>query len=196
MRIAGHLEQAEDAVHLEVVEIEQWLGGRRDLREQVRTRKGQRLWARSHPPAAEEEPPLDLSGFPPAIRRMMRSLQLIMAHDAAPPEIQEGADGVGASPGIHTGPVRLIHTPEDLDRVEPGDVLVAPLTSSPWEFVFSKVGAVVSEGGGLLSHPAIVSREYGIPAVVGCAGATTRFTDGQVVTVDGSSGTVRVVDAM
>jgi pyruvate,water dikinase len=123
-------------------------------------------------------------------------MELITSHDGPPPELADGTDGVGASPGIHTGPVRLIHTPEDLDRVEPGDVLVAPLTSSPWEFVFAKVGAVVSEGGGLLSHPAIISREYGVPAVVGCAGATTRFKEGQVVTVDGTSGTVRIVDTM
>lgn len=196
MAEVGHVERPDDAVHLEVHEIREWLSERIDLRDRVRTRKGQRLWARSHPPTTSEEAMPDAASFPPAIRRVMRAMELIISHDGAPPEIGDGADGVGASPGIHTGPVRLILTPEDLDRVEPGDVLVAPLTSSPWEFVFAKVGAVVSEGGGLLSHPAIVSREYGIPAVVGCAGATTRFSEGQVVTVDGSAGTVRAVDHM
>lgn len=80
----------------------------------------------------------------------------------------------------------------DFSKVSPGDVVVAPITASSWEVMFPRIGALVTEGWGLLSHPAIVAREYGLPAVVGCEGATDRFRDGQLVTVNGSLGTVTV----
>ncbi len=87
----------------------------------------------------------------------------------------------------------MVRSLEDFGKVRPGDVLVAPVTTSPWEVLFPHVGALVTEAGGLLSHPAIVAREYGLPAVVGCEGATSRFRDGDVVTVDGGAGTVTLV---
>ena len=73
-------------------------------------------------------------------------------------------------------------------------MLIAPISTSAWEILFPQVGALVTEGGGLLSHPAIVAREYALPAVVGCEGAMTRFHDGQLVRVDGAAGTVTAVE--
>jgi len=90
--------------------------------------------------------------------------------------------------------VTIVYGPDDFEKVQPGDVLVAPITSSPWEVLFPHAGALVTEGGGLLSHPAIVAREYGLPAVVGCEGAMGRFYDGQLVRVDGVAGTVTPIE--
>jgi pyruvate,water dikinase len=115
---------------------------------------------------------------------------MIITHDARPASLAEGVDGVAASPGVYTGPARLVAGPEQFDKVQSGDVLIAPLSTSPWEVLFPHVGALVTEGGGLLSHPAIVAREYSLPAVVGCEGAMSRFHDGQLVRVDGAAGTV------
>src|SRR5207302_3971206 len=73
---------------------------------------------------------------------------------------------------------------------EPGEILVAPSTDPGWTPLFLTAGALVMEMGGMMSHGAVVAREYGIPAVVGVAGATDQITTGQRVTVDGSAGTV------
>ena len=74
------------------------------------------------------------------------------------------------------------------------DVLVAPLTRSPWEVLFPHIGALVTEGGGLLSHPAILAREYGLPAVLGAGAATEKLRTGDRVTIDGAKGTVERAD--
>ncbi len=101
--------------------------------------------------------------------------------------------GVGASPGKYTGTARIVRTATDFDRVRPGDVLIAPITSPTYNVVLPLLGAIVTDRGGLLSHPAIISREYGIPAVVGARGATSEIREGSRVEVDGGSGLVRVL---
>jgi pyruvate,water dikinase len=75
-------------------------------------------------------------------------------------------------------------------RLEPGEVLVAPSTDPGWTPLFLTAGALVMEMGGMMSHGAVVAREYGIPAVVGVPDATARIGTGEHVTVDGSAGTV------
>jgi rifampicin phosphotransferase len=76
--------------------------------------------------------------------------------------------------------------------VQPGEVLIAPATSPAWTPLFATVAAVVTDAGGVLSHCAVVAREYRIPAVVGTGTATTTIHDGQMVEVDGTSGVVRL----
>jgi pyruvate,water dikinase len=98
------------------------------------------------------------------------------------------ARGVPASPGVATGTVRVLDDPGG--RLEPGDVLVCTATSPAWTRLLSVAGAVVTETGTLLSHAAIVAREFGIPAVVSVRSATTLLVDGSTVTVDGWQGTV------
>ena len=90
-----------------------------------------------------------------------------------------------------TGRARVAQTPEEGTAIEPGEVLVAPFTDPGWTPLFAVAGAVVMDLGGLLSHGAIVAREYGIPAVVNTRMATTAITTGQSVTVDGVRGIVR-----
>jgi pyruvate,water dikinase len=89
--------------------------------------------------------------------------------------------------------VRVIHDETEFDRLRAGEVLVCPTTSPVWSVLFPSIGALVTDTGGTLSHPAIIAREYGVPAVVATGDATTRLRDGQVVTVDGTAGQVRVV---
>ena len=74
--------------------------------------------------------------------------------------------------------------------VEPGEILACPSTHSSWSVVFARTAALVTDYGGMLAHPAIVAREYGIPAVVGTGAATSSLVDGQMVTVDGTTGRI------
>jgi pyruvate,water dikinase len=111
-----------------------------------------------------------------------------LAVAAAPPD---GAlVGTPASAGTVTAPARVVLDPVGA-RLEPGEVLVAPSTDPGWTPLFLTAGALVMEMGGANSHGAVVAREYGIPAVVGVSGATTRLATGVRVTVDGASGVVR-----
>jgi phosphoenolpyruvate synthase/pyruvate phosphate dikinase len=100
--------------------------------------------------------------------------------------------GIAASPGRHTGPVRVVMDEFDFRKLRPGDVLVCPVTSPVWSVLFPSVGALVTDTGGLLSHPAIIAREYGVPAVVATGNATALLRDDQVVTVDGTTGRIEV----
>lgn len=101
--------------------------------------------------------------------------------------------GIGASPGHYEGTVRLIRNPLEFDRLAQGDVLVTASTTEAFNIVLPLLGAIVTDRGGLLSHAAIVSRECGIPAVVGCREATALIADGARVRVDGTTGEVRVL---
>lgn len=100
--------------------------------------------------------------------------------------------GIAGSPGVVTGSVRLIHGPEEFDKLEKGEIMVAPGTNPVWTPLFAVAGGLITEVGGILSHGAIVAREYGTPAVMAVADATKLFHDGQRVTVDGDKGIVYV----
>jgi pyruvate,water dikinase len=101
--------------------------------------------------------------------------------------------GSGASAGIVRGPARVVLTSTEFDRIRPGDVIVCPSSNPSWVPVFTIAGGLVTNTGGVLSHAAVVAREFGLPAVVGVAGATTSIRDGQHVEIDGTAGTVRLL---
>jgi len=98
--------------------------------------------------------------------------------------------GLAASAGRASGVVRVLQTPDQGDRLQAGEVLVAPMTSPDWVPTMRRAAAIVTDGGGMTCHAAIVSRELGVPAVVGARNATTVLRDGELVTVDGAQGTV------
>ena len=100
--------------------------------------------------------------------------------------------GVAASPGGVTGPARVIQGPEEFNQMRRGDILVARITTPAWTPLFALAAGVVTDVGGPLSHSSIVAREYHIPAVLGTGVATGRLKSGQLVTVDGDAGTVKV----
>lgn len=155
--------------------------------------------ARRRPPFAipprrlgDDEPPPE-EHMPPAMEKIVGALFTAMAlEDTAQSEgeIAGPLQGAGASPGVYEGRARLIRGPEDFERLQPGDVLVARITTPAYNVVLPLLGAVVTDRGGVLSHPAIVAREFGIPAVVGTGSATTTIPDGTRVRVDGTLGTV------
>jgi len=98
--------------------------------------------------------------------------------------------GIPASPGIGTGKVRILKSPKEIDKIDKGDILVAPMTSPDYVPAMKKASAIITNEGGMTSHAAIVSREMGTPCVVGTKEATKVLTDGQIVTVNGKTGEI------
>ncbi|MDP9250681.1 MAG: PEP-utilizing enzyme [Chloroflexota bacterium] len=101
--------------------------------------------------------------------------------------------GVGASAGLARGPARVTLSPADFARVQAGDIIVCPSSNPSWVPLFAIAGGLVTNTGGVLSHAAVVAREFGLPAVVGTGDATTRIADGRMVELDGTSGEVRLL---
>jgi pyruvate,water dikinase len=99
--------------------------------------------------------------------------------------------GLGASPGTASGAVRILQSPQDAGAFVPGEVLVAPMTNPDWVPVIRRAAALVTDGGGMTCHAAIVSRELGVPCIVGSRRATSVLRDGEIVTVDGQRGVVQ-----
>jgi phosphoenolpyruvate synthase/pyruvate phosphate dikinase len=105
-----------------------------------------------------------------------------------------GTDIVGApaSPGKYPGRVRLVRDGAGFATFLLGEVLVCPTAAPSWTILFGAAGALVADGGGPLAHTAIVAREPGLPAVGGAVGAASRPSNGQIVTVDDTAGTVTI----
>jgi len=101
--------------------------------------------------------------------------------------------GTGASAGIARGPARLVLSPQDFARVQQGDVIVCPASNPSWVPVFASAAGLVTNTGGVLSHAAVVAREFGLPAVVGTGNATDRIPEGSTVEIDGTLGVVRIL---
>ena len=101
--------------------------------------------------------------------------------------------GMAASAGMVEGKARVIFSPDQLGELVDGEILVAPVTAPSWGPVFGKIAATVTDIGGMMSHAAIVCREYGLPAVTGTGNASTTIKTGQLLRVDGSKGTVEVI---
>jgi pyruvate,water dikinase len=142
------------------------------------------------------QPPPDPSGLPPDVARLMRATgialdSLFLSSDAE--HEHDMLRGLAASPGTYEGPARLIAGPAEFGRIVQGDVLVTPATTEAFNILLPLLGAIVTDNGGLLSHSAIVAREYGIPGVVGTREATERIADGTRVRVDGTAGEVTVL---
>jgi phosphohistidine swiveling domain-containing protein len=145
------------------------------------------------PPAP---PPPDPSGLPPAVGRLMRATGIALGEVFGSSEAEHEENllrGLAASQGVYEGPARRVSGPSEFDRIVQGDVLVTEATTEAFNILLPLLGAIVTDNGGLLSHSAIVAREYGIPGVVGTREATERIADGMRVRVDGSAGEVTVL---
>jgi pyruvate,water dikinase len=141
-------------------------------------------------------PPPDPSQLPPGEGRMMRAMGIVMGEMFGTSDAKHETNlvrGVGASAGVYEGPVRRLTGPSEFDRIVKGDVLVTESTSEAFNILLPLLGAIVTDRGGLLSHAAIVAREYGIPSVVGTREATSLIADGARVRVDGNKGEVSVL---
>ncbi|MGP0030678.1 MAG: PEP-utilizing enzyme [Acidimicrobiales bacterium] len=141
-------------------------------------------------------PPPDPSGLPPDVARLMRATAISMGAVFGSSEEQQEEHllrGLAASQGIYEGPARCVSGPSEFGRIVQGDVLVTEATTEAFNILLPLLGAIVTDNGGLLSHSAIVAREYGIPGVVGTREATERIVDGMQVRVDGGAGEVTVL---
>ncbi len=167
----------------------------------VRTRRAERAWTAAHPgPLLIGGVPTfpDTSWLPTAVRWIADASAWNFGKWTSPAREHRSdlvLTGLPSSAGRHRGPVRIVRDQRDFHRVLPGDVLVCPITTSAWGILFSTAGALVTDHGGVLSHPAIAAREHGVPAVIGTGEGTRRLQDGQIVIVDGSAGTVEFVEA-
>jgi phosphohistidine swiveling domain-containing protein len=114
---------------------------------------------------------------------------------AGEPKMTGEISGLAASPGVVEGPARFVSSPEEFSEVRDGEILVCRMTNPAWVVLFTKVGGLVTEAGGITSHPAVVAREFGIPAVVGTTNAGERIRTGDRVRVNGSTGVVEILSA-
>ena len=195
----SRLVAVDDVFFLEAQDARSALFDGAERREQVRVAKGQRAWAMAHPgPYAygeppSGEPPFDMLPTPARLVNKGVLWGLTQVFGEAPRAQVEGVvKGTPASPGRYSGTVQLVMGEQEFSKIRAGDVVVCPTTSPAWSVVFPSMGALVTDGGGILSHPAIIAREHGIPAVVGTGNATSVLRDGQRVIVDGGTGVIEL----
>jgi phosphohistidine swiveling domain-containing protein len=201
LREQGRLYDAEHAVDCTEGEIVALLEGRggpsaAQVAEHVRYRTEtpiERAPARlGFPPTL----PPAMDWLPPAAARLQRGVELMFGlmfavHDSRPQG--KSLRGFPASAGSYEGKARVVRDPSGLGSVQAGEILVTPSTSPTFNVVLPLLGALVTERGGALSHAAIVAREYGLPAVVGCSAALEAIQSGMRLKVDGTTGEVRVL---
>jgi pyruvate,water dikinase len=187
----GVVEGADDVFFLTVAEVIGGLERGGDRRAEAAARRAEVVRA------AELSPPRTL-GRPPApsgrLDPLLDALGVRLSGRRPPdPEAPVPGElrGVGASAGTANGTARVVRSLAEASKLSPGDVMVCEMTLPPWVPLFSLVSAVVADTGGIMSHCAIVAREYGVPAVVGTLVGTTTIADGSTVTVDGDRGIVR-----
>lgn len=187
----GLLDDPEDVVYLhynelrvlmatpEAIDARSLASTRRDERErQALVRPPE--WIGTATEAALAFPYLSLWGFPEKFHR-------------PPPAKVDEITGLAASSGIVEGTARLVLSTDEFDQVQQGEILVCQMTNPAWVVLFTKIGGLVTDAGGVASHPAVVAREFAIPAVVGTSLATQRIATGDRVRVNGTVGTVEVL---
>jgi len=187
----GFLERPEDIFYLTLDELHTTATlSRVDRRPLVAGRQAEVAYFRGiQPPSILGTLPIG----PPADDPVSRTLSKFFGAPPPPHTVPNLLRGNGGSPGTVRGPARVIRTLAEATKLQLGDVLVAITTAPPWTPLFATAAAVITDTGGILSHCAVMAREYGIPAVVGTGTATVIITDGQLVEVDGATGIVRIL---
>jgi pyruvate,water dikinase len=203
---AGFFKKSEDLYHLNRFELDQVLfdvveswaigvpaRGVQHWQNEIEKRRGIMAALRSVPPApAHGVPPKEVTD-PFAVMNYGVTTERVA--DWLGQAASDGLkfNGIPASPGTVEGPVRIIRHEDELSQLLPGEILVASITAPSWASAFSVVSGVVTDIGGMMSHAAIVCREYGMPAVVSTGFASSRLKTGQRVRIDGRTGTVVVL---
>ena len=187
----GVLDDPNDVVFFRYNELRVFIGdpAAMDGRSLVAQRKAEREKAYTFRPrewigtATETQlafPYLNLWGFPDKFYRQASA-------------VAGQITGIGASPGVVEGIARVVLREDQFDEVRAGDILVCQMTNPAWVVLFTKIVGLVTDAGGTVSHPAVLSREFGIPAVVGTSVATEQIRNGDRVRIDGTSGTVEIL---
>jgi pyruvate,water dikinase len=190
---AGRLDEPDDVMFLRYNELRALIGSADavDARGLVATRRAEREVAkRIHPrdwvgtvtPSQLAFPYLVNWGYPERFDRQRSDDDEVIA-------------GIAGSPGTVDGTARVVTTVDEFDEVREGDILVCQMTNPAWVVLFTKIAGLVTDTGGTTSHPAVLSREFGIPAVVGTSVATKRIRTGDRIRVDGTNGTVEILPA-
>jgi pyruvate,water dikinase len=189
---AGALAAVDDVFYLTADELLDEAGLAAPLQPRVKDRRAEmEHFSRvSAPMMLGTMPPFELTDGGPVFRAVLKSDTAVPTGGSGSSEELQGQPG---SPGVVRGRAKVLHSLAEAGKLRPGDVLVARVTMPPWTPLFATAAAVVTDTGGVLSHCAVVAREYSIPAVVGTGRATTTFQDGQMLEVNGDAGTVRVV---
>lgn len=186
----GILETADDVFYLTPEELQNSRDtSKKDL---VQSRKDEmeHFSQITPPPMVGTAPPFELTNAGSMVRAIFKGE---MAQSDGSQSEASMVKGLAGSAGITRGTAKVLHSLTEASKLQPGDILVTPFTEPPWTPLFATAGAVVTDQGGVLSHTAVVAREYRIPAVVGTGSATSIFHDGQLIEVDGNTGIVRVV---
>ncbi len=188
---AGLLDDPEDVIYLKYNELRVFMANpesldaralvseRRDERERAYTIRP-REWVGTATQTALDFPYNALWGFPEKFYR-------------EPPQTTGDLQGLAASPGIAEGTARYVGSLDDFDQVQKGEILICQMTNPAWVVLFTKIAGLVTDAGGAVSHPAVVAREFGIPAVVGTSNATERIRTGDRVRVNGATGVVEIL---
>jgi phosphohistidine swiveling domain-containing protein len=189
---AGVIQRPDDVLHLNLDELRETARRLPDLdrRDLVSRRKAElKHFTEAQPPPALGTPPPG----PPPDNPVNRAMGKHFGRPPQPPDEAGVLRGNPGSPGVVRGRARVLRSLSEATGLRQGEVLVAETTAPPWTPLFATAAAVVTDTGGILSHCAVVAREYRIPAVVGAAMATATIRDGQTVEVDGDAGIVRVL---
>ena len=203
---AGFTEQRDDLFYLNRFEldtvlfdvVESWaIGvparGRKRWAAEIQRRRGIMAALQAEPAAPAYGPAPEQVTDPFAIMNYGVTTERIQAWLGRGTSSAGELTGIPGSPGVIEGPVRVLRSEKDLGDLQPGEVLVCPITAPSWASAFSVAAGVVTDIGGMMSHAAIVCREYGLPAVVGTGFATTTLETGQRVRVDGDAGVVSLL---
>jgi phosphohistidine swiveling domain-containing protein len=189
---AGRLDQPDDVMFLRYNELRELIGdaGAIDGRVVVASRRAEREaskrleprdWIGTVTPTQLAFPYLVNWGYPDRFHRTA--------------SVDAGRiTGIAGSPGTVEGIARLVQTVDEFDEVDDGDILVCQMTNPAWVVLFTRIAGLVTDTGGTTSHPAVLSREFGIPAVIGTSNATRRLRTGDRIRVDGSAGVVEVLE--
>jgi phosphohistidine swiveling domain-containing protein len=187
---AGRLDQADDVMYLRynelrsligsaaALEARQIVGARRREREAAQ-RLQPRDWVGTVTPSQLAFPYLVNWGYPDRFHQKQSDDTRVIT-------------GLGASGGVVEGIARVVRTIDEFDEVRDGDILVCQMTNPAWVVLFTKIAGLVTDTGGTTSHPAVLAREFGIPAVIGTSVATQRIVTGDYLKIDGTAGRVEI----
>lgn len=181
----GHFEQATDFTLLRLQELDEFAADPGAWQDELASRRAY------YAEIARREPPFVTDGRPGPPSTWPRRTQ----QHAEPASAGEAIQGIGSCPGTASGRARVVRNPEDAGDLEPGEILVCPQTDPAWTPLFLAAAAVVVDVGAPLSHASIVSRELGIPCVVSAREASRRIRSGALLSVDGTTGVVTVIEA-
>jgi pyruvate,water dikinase len=189
---AGRLDQPDDLMFLRYNELRSLIGSadairagqivaaRREERDAA-SRRQPRDWVGTVTPSQLAFPYLVNWGYPDRFHQQQSEDERIII-------------GIGASPGILEGVARVVRTVDEFDEVDDGDILVCQMTNPAWVVLFTRIAGLVTDTGGTTSHPAVLSREFGIPAVIGTSVATKRIRTGDRIRIDGAVGRVEILE--